>query len=838
MSVLQYLSIFKKLCLPIVLIIVVLVGMSSFDVYAKDYFNINALSNMDDGDLADLNNLDQFSNAGAQLPGRYNVSVAVNEKVLGYQEIDFVLDKNSNQLEPVLTKKMLTDWGVKTDVIPTLKDLPENAEIVDIGKYIEYATTQFIFSKQLLNINIPQIALNVNIRDRIDPALFDQGMPAFILNYDVNGARTWNKHDGYQDDRFLSLRSGLNLGAWRLRNFSTYDYNNGKDQWNNISTYLERDVQSLNSQLTIGDTSTEGVIFDSFRFKGVKLATDESMLPYSLRGFAPVIRGFAKTNAKVMVRQNGSVIYQTYVAPGPFAITDLYPTSYSGNLDVTVVEEDGSKNAFVVPFSSLAIMQREGGIKYSAVIGKYRSDFEGSKEPKFLQSTLIYGLPWNTTLFGGTLLSSDYKSYALGIGFNLGDLGAISFDVKDASTKFDFNDKKKQGQAYRAQYSKIVQATDSTISLEATRYSSKGFYDFSEANENNYLSLDVNKRSRYQANLSQSLGQYGSFYLSGYQQDYWQSSIKERTFSAGYNMVVKNVSLGVSYGHTVFRNRTNHNRTNQVTFRVSVPLDEWLPGRNYLNTSISSASNNQTNWQVGLSGNAFDNKLNYSVQQNREQQNHYTGGNATVGYEGSSGAINLGYSYTEQSKRLDYGARGGVVAHPYGVTLSQTLNDTIGLVAAPGAGYATLQNTQGVETNRWGYAIKPYLTPYTENRITLNVDNLGNDVDIVNNNATVIPTKGAVVLAKIDTHVGYRVIMKLSNGKTPLPFGAVITLKNSDISGIVGDDGEVYLSGMPAQGELVAKWGSAANQTCNLSYSLEKDAMQQSIKFVTAVCAQ
>jgi hypothetical protein len=40
------------------------------------------------------------------------------------------------------------------------------------------------------------------------------------------------------------------------------------------------------------------------------------MLPDSQKGYAPVVRGIARTNAQVVVRQNGYIIYQTYVAPG------------------------------------------------------------------------------------------------------------------------------------------------------------------------------------------------------------------------------------------------------------------------------------------------------------------------------------------------------------------------------------------------------------------------------------------------------------------------------------------------------------------------------------------
>ena len=45
----------------------------------------------------------------------------------------------------------------------------------------------------------------------------------------------------------------------------------------------------------------------------------------------------------VTIRQNNSVIYQTSVPPGEFEISDLYPTSYSGDLQVTVEEADGEQ---------------------------------------------------------------------------------------------------------------------------------------------------------------------------------------------------------------------------------------------------------------------------------------------------------------------------------------------------------------------------------------------------------------------------------------------------------------------------------------------------------------
>ncbi len=56
----------------------------------------------------------------------------------------------------------------------------------------------------------------------------------------------------------------------------------------------------------------------------MELKSDSDMLPDSER-LCPIIRGSAHSNAQVVVRQNGYIIYQNTVAPGAFEINDLYP---------------------------------------------------------------------------------------------------------------------------------------------------------------------------------------------------------------------------------------------------------------------------------------------------------------------------------------------------------------------------------------------------------------------------------------------------------------------------------------------------------------------------------
>ena len=81
-------------------------------------------------------------------------------------------------------------------------------------------------------------------------------------------------------------------------------------------------------------------------------------------------------------------------------------------------------------------------------------------------------------------------------------------------------------------------------------------------------------------------------------------------------------------------------------------------------------------------------------------------------YDGSYGTVNGSYNYSQNSQRLNYGIRGGILAHSEGVTLSQELGETIALVKAPGAAGLEIDNMRGAATDWRGYTVKTQLNPY------------------------------------------------------------------------------------------------------------------------------
>jgi outer membrane usher protein len=829
-------------------------------VHAEEFFNPSALE-IDNPSSTPVD-LSQFSRAGNHAPGNYYVQVYINGEFVGLDNIEFASEDN-RRLQPRLSLAMLEGMGVNIASLPIATKYPRDKLFTPFDNSIPQAKSDFDFEHLKLSISIPQVYMKSDAQGAVESKYWDQGITAAMVNYDFSGSNTWSDGstggDNKTDSYYLNLRSGVNISGWRLRNYSAWSYsknsasdNNGYDtsnsKWDSINTFIQHDVPVIKGTFVAGESYTPSDVFDSIQFRGVQVASDDNMLPDSLRGFAPTIRGIANSNAQVTVRQNGSIIYQTYVSPGVFAINDLYPTATSGDLVVTVRESNGNERTFTQPFANVPIMQREGRLKYGFTVGEYRSSSYDAEKSKLGQLSLIYGLSNELTIYGGTQLSQYYNAFAAGVGFGLGGLGAISLDATKAYTESNSNaTADKEGQSYRVQYAKNVQATDSTITLAGYRYSTDGFYTFNEAmdfrdlNINSSVGADKNKRSKVQFILSQNLmgGDWGSLSFSGYQQDYWDYDGYERNFNVSYNSSWKGITWSLMYAYTSspFQDQGNDQ---QLALNISIPLSRWL-SNSYVNNSFTVDKHGKSLAQTGVSGTALENNnLSYSVAQGYGNQGAGYSGLINADYRGTYGEVSSGYNYNNDSRQINYGAQGVIVVHQHGLTLGQPNSgdlSAMALVRAPGAGGAKVINSTGVNTDWRGYTIVPYLNPYKRTRITLDPGTLKENVELSENVKTVVPTSGAIVLADFNTRVGARALIVLTRGEHVVPFGSTVTLLDDNSNtGIVGEDGQVYMSGLPEEGTLMASWGEGGSQYCRANYMLSAQGNASGIQQASAKC--
>lgn len=195
-------------------------GAVSMTAHARDYFNPELIE-LDNPGMkgADLSAFE----SGSQLPGTYRVDIVLGEQVVDTRDIKFdaVTEADGEaSLQPCLSVAQLKSWGVKTELFPELASGGECAKL----NAIPQASAEFLFSAQRLVISIPQAALSPQARGYVPPEMWDEGITAAMLNYSLSGSnnRARNGNGSDSNSQYANLRPGINIGPWRLRNYTTW----------------------------------------------------------------------------------------------------------------------------------------------------------------------------------------------------------------------------------------------------------------------------------------------------------------------------------------------------------------------------------------------------------------------------------------------------------------------------------------------------------------------------------------------------------------------------------------------------------------------------------------
>ncbi|MGY0162915.1 fimbria/pilus outer membrane usher protein [Edwardsiella tarda] len=804
---------------------------------ARAEFNMSFVHGSENIDAAQA-----VAEGNALPPGKYPFAIYLNKQQVDNKDIRFVA-KAGGASQPCLTVEDLLNYGVK------LPDSLTPGSCVDVAATLPGASVSFDPAIQQIDLSIPQVLLAEQARGAISHTLYDQGINAAFSNYNLNYNRNANHNPGGENSEytFLALNNGLNLWNWRLRNNMTMNKVSGQStQWDNIATWAETDIPAWRSRLELGQASTNNTVFNSIQFRGAQLSSVDDMLPESLRGYAPVVRGVAATNARVEIRQNGYVIYSTNVAPGPFEIRDIYPHSNNGDLQVTVNEADGTRKHFTVSYSSVANMLREGIWNYQVTAGRYQNG-STTYTPSFLQGTVARGIAYGLTPYGGVIVGQNYRSAALGIAKNMGEWGAISFDAAYSDTALASGDRAR-GQSYRFLYSKSLNQLGTNVQLAGYRYATSGYYDFSDAveersrwrqgiYENSYYDpskpqtgiadLDsrnqhrvyttryANKRERLDVSINQQLWQGAMLYANMSSQTYWGGDGRDRTIQLGYNDAFRSISYGLYLQDT----RSQYGYADRsINLSVSIPLS-WGHNNRSVSLNFSGAHSRQVgdSYNAGVSGTLLDDqRMSYSVTTGHSE----SGGQSSalnLNYHGAYGNLDGSYSYSNSYNQVGLGASGGVLLHAGGVTLSQPLQNTIILVEAKHAHGVRVDNQSGVSIDPFGYAVVPSATPYRFNAVSLHTQDFQPGLDVPVASKQVVPTEKAIVRVRFDTFYGVSLLIHshLAQGGYPA-VGASVFNQQGRNSGTVGMNGDLYVSGVQPGEKLTLRWGNQPGQQCVL----------------------
>ncbi|MDN7654819.1 fimbria/pilus outer membrane usher protein [Burkholderia multivorans] len=750
--------------------------------------------------------LSQFSQADFTLPGEYMLEVQVNDLFYGLQPIEFAALDASGAGKPCLRAELVAQFGLKPSLA---KDLPRfhGGRCVDLAA-IEGVTVRYLKGDGRLRITIPQVALEFTDGTYLPPERWSDGIAGAMLDYRViaNTNRSFGS-GGRQTNAVQAYGTiGANWGAWRVRG----DYQAQSNVGNTVYAdrtfrfsrlYAFRALPSIQSTVTFGDDYLSSDIFDTFALTGASIRSDDRMLPPSLRGYAPLISGVARTNATVTVSQQGRVLYVTRVSPGAFALQNIN-TSVQGTLDVAVEEEDGSVQRFQVTTAAVPFLARTGQFRYKAAVGKPRRFGGAGITPFFGFGEAAYGLPFDVTVYGGFIAASGYTSIALGVGRDFGTFGAVSADVTHARARLWWNGATRHGNSYRINYSKHFDGLDADVRFFGYRFSERDYTNFAQFSGDPTAYGLANSKQRYSATMSKRFGDT-SAYFSYDQTTYWERASEQRvgvTLTRAFSIgALRNLNVSVS----AFRTQSAGASGNQVSVTATLPI-----GGRHTVTSNLTTGNGSTSVNAGY---LYDDPAGRTYQISAGTTDGRASANAsfrqrTSAYQLTAQASTVANGYAAASLEVD----GSLVATQYGIAAHANGNagDTRLLVSTDGVRDVPLSGTL-THTDSRGYAVLDGISPYNVYDAAVNVEKLPLEVQVSNPIQRMVLTDGAIGFVQFSAARGSNLYLTLTDaaGK-PLPFGASVQdAANGKELGIVGEGGAAYLTQVQPKSSLVVRAG-------------------------------
>jgi len=669
-------------------------------------------------------------------------------------------------------------------------------------------------------------------------------------------------YSSHDINAFLGLNIGMNVMGWRIRSQETaqWDQRTGRTHWNNINTTATHDITRWKAQFTIGDGYTQGIVFDTTPFRGITMYSDDRMLPDSQQGYAPVVRGTANTQARVEVRQNGNLLYQTTVAPGPFVIDDLYATGYGGDLVISVFEADGSMHSFAVPYSAVPMLLRPGISRWAITDGQVRNTALRNDKPYFVEGTYQRGINNWLTVYGGvqSTYRDLYHAYLGGAGINT-PIGAFALDVANSHTTFKGADAL-SGYSTRVSYSKVIPTSGTTFALASYRYSNGNFLSLSDAVITQDMMTSLRTSSLYVVNLMRSKqrlnvtvnqnfgGKYGQMYFNGSRNTYWQGMPSATTYQLGYSNTYRRVNFGLTASRTYTAGPMYNGSHYDTQFGINLSIPLGGPSSSHAPMLQLSATHDDvmgSNDRVGITGTfGKDSEFNYGANvaySDYSNTRAQTNASATLAWQAPCANLNGGYSYSDHYQQASVSASGGVVVHPGGITLAPQIDpgSAIGVIEAPDAKGARVSSSGQTKVDSRGYAIAPNLIPYRMNDVTLDPAGTSSDVELQTTRLQMAPRAGAVVALKFETVRGRAVLIRATQGDgTVVPFGADALDIEGRSMGTVGQAGQLFVRGAEEGGVLTVRWGSTENEVCHIQYILPKRSTGEAsaIAVTDAIC--
>ena len=222
-------------------------------------------------------------------PGRYDVDLYLNGKFQQSTALQIV--RAEGPLSVCLTSPFYRAFGVKTPYLSALKA----KDCARPEAFLPGATVNVNTASLRVDVTIPQAMLFQRPVGYIAPENLTAGDTMAFVNYNLNQFYSDYKNAQRFESTYLGINSGMNVGMWRFRQQGNFTHDEFGNRWQSARAWVQRALPTLRSEAGIGELFSNGDLFTAVSFNGVSLDSDDRMLPDSVRGYAPVVRGVANS---------------------------------------------------------------------------------------------------------------------------------------------------------------------------------------------------------------------------------------------------------------------------------------------------------------------------------------------------------------------------------------------------------------------------------------------------------------------------------------------------------------------------------------------------------------
>lgn len=524
--------------------------------------------------------------------------------------------------------------------------------------------------------------------------------------------------------RQVQTEAGFNMADWLFRTTQDWSDFGGektlrhKNAWVQKTLYDHKSIfQAGRIDLSIGSTA-------GGRVMGMQVMPETAL--YGQEG-AAVVTGIADDIAVVEIRQQNILLHRTTVPQGTFELRGFSLLNLTSNLDVTVINSDGSRQAYQVP--PAAYRTGEASVRQGISWGIGRWDQDGfSRHPWVAGISKGWQLWPRVGVQSDLFVAESYQALSLSSDMLLPSGQNVSLSVTGTSSSAHSGG--------RGDFT-VSQSLPGNVSLGFNgTLQSDGFQEFSETLAGNDPGTRV--RSQFGPSLNWAHDQIGNLSFSWYrtlQNDGRHSDYVQLGWSRRIAGAYLSVSAGRSYDSVQGRGDNRLYATLQIPLGRSSAVTGYMNrngNQNRYGSRYNWRQSQSTNWSFSAEQSEADNRRSLSGAVSTTTPWTRIGGNLSADSQGAR-------SLSLQGSGGVLLAQGDMLFTPY------PIGDTFGTVSVDGLSNVKIDTPAGpVWTNGKGKAVLPSLTSWKTSTIALDTRSLKKDSDVINASEEIRLARGAV----------------------------------------------------------------------------------------------